>query len=308
MTGVAVRVSRVTRAADPGQSGPALLPGRPGAILPGAAVNALSVDLEDWYHVCGAGETDDPLQWDAYESRVTRNTQTILSLLAQAGARATFFVLGYIALREPALIRAIVRAGHEVATHGHFHRRVFEMSPAEFEDDLARSLEAIAAAGGGRAVGYRAPEWSIRPHTMWALSILRKHGILYDSSMVPLTRMGDRTYPRLPVRFTTGHGDIAEFPLTTARCFGEGLPFTGGLPLRLVPYWYIVSAIRRLNARGRPALVYVHPWEFDAEQPRIALPWSRRFMHYFNLSATPRKLAGLLKQVRFASLREVLGV
>lgn len=308
MTGVAVRVSRVTRAADPGQSGPALLPGRPGAILPGAAVNALSVDLEDWYHVCGAGETDDPLQWDAYESRVTRNTQTILSLLAQAGARATFFVLGYIALREPALIRAIVRAGHEVATHGHFHRRVFEMSPAEFEDDLARSLEAIAAAGGGRAVGYRAPEWSIRPHTMWALSILRKHGILYDSSMVPLTRMGDRTYPRLPVRFTTGHGDIAEFPLTTARCFGEGLPFTGGLPLRLAPYWYIVSAIRRLNARGRPALVYVHPWEFDAEQPRIALPWSRRFMHYFNLSATPRKLTGLLKQVRFASLREVLGV
>lgn len=271
-------------------------------------MNALSVDLEDWYHVCGADETDDPRQWDAYESRVTRNTQTILSMFAQTGVRATFFVLGYIALREPALIRAIVRAGHEVATHGHFHRRVFEMCPAEFEDDLARSLEAIAAAGGGRAVGYRAPEWSIRPHTMWALSILRKHGILYDSSMVPLTRMGDRTYPRLPVRFTTDHGDIAEFPLTTVRCFGEGLPFTGGLPMRLVPYWYIVSAIRRLNARGRPALVYVHPWEFDAEQPRIALPWSRRFMHYFNLSATPRKLAGLLKHVRFASLREVLGV
>jgi polysaccharide deacetylase family protein (PEP-CTERM system associated) len=271
-------------------------------------VNALSVDLEDWYHVCGGGETEDPLQWDAYESRVTRNTQTVLSLLAQAGVRATFFVLGYIALREPGLIRAIVRDGHEVATHGHFHRRVFELSPAEFEDDLARSLEAIAAAGGGRAVGYRAPEWSIRPHTMWALSILRKHGILYDSSMVPLTRMGDREYPRLPARFATDHGDIAEFPLTTVRCFGEGLPFTGGLPMRLAPYWYIVSAVRRMNRRGQPALVYVHPWEFDAAQPRIALPWSRRFMHYFNLSATPRKLAGLLRHVPFASVREVLGV
>jgi len=308
MSGVALQVPRANRAADAGRSEPAFLPGRPGPVLPGAAVNALSVDLEDWYHVCGAGEAEDPLQWDAYESRVTRNTQTILSLLARAHVRATFFVLGYIALREPNLIRAIAREGHEVATHGHFHRRVFEMSPAEFEEDLARSLEAIAAAGGGRAVGYRAPEWSIRPHTMWALPILRKHGILYDSSMVPLTRMGDRDYPRLPVRFATGHGDIAEFPLTTVRCFGERLPFTGGLPMRLVPYCYILSAVRRLNERGQPALVYVHPWEFDAAQPRIALPWSRRFMHYFNLSATPRKFAGLLKHVRFASVREVLGV
>jgi len=308
MTAVATQVRQEHRATDQGNASGARCHDRARSAAAGPAVNALTVDLEDWYHVCGAGETEDPLQWDAYESRVTRNTQTILSLLARAHVRATFFVLGYIALREPELIRAIAREGHEVATHGHLHRRLFEMSPAEFEDDLARSLEAIAAAGGGRAVGYRAPEWSIRPHTMWALPILRKHGILYDSSMVPLTRMGDRAYPRLPVRFATDHGDIAEFPLTTVRCFGERLPFTGGLPMRLVPYCYILSAVRRLNEGGQPALVYVHPWEFDAAQPRIALPWSRRFMHYFNLSATPRKFAGLLKHVRFASVREVLGV
>jgi hypothetical protein len=143
---------------------------------------------------------------------------------------------------------------------------------------------------------------------MWALSVLRKHGILYDASMVPLTRMGDRSYPRFPSRFATDYGEIAEFPLTTVRCFGERLPFTGGLPMRLVPYFYILSAIRRMNEGGRPALVYVHPWEFDAEHPRIALPWSRRFMHYFNLSATPRKFAGLLKHLRFAPVREVLAV
>jgi polysaccharide deacetylase family protein (PEP-CTERM system associated) len=256
--------------------------------------------------VCGTRETGDPSQWDAYESRVTRNTDRILSLLRACGVRATFFVLGYIAERESTLIRTIAREGHEVATHGHFHRRIFEMSPADFEEDLARSLDAISAASGGQVVGYRAPEWSIRPDTLWVLSILRKHGILYDSSMVPLTRMGDRIFPRFPSRFTTEYGDMLEFPLTTVRCFGEGIPFTGGLPLRLTPYFYIASKIRQLNRAGMPTLVYIHPWEFDLEQPRLDLPWSRRFMHYFNLSATPRKLAGLLKHLGFAPIREVL--
>ena len=308
MTGVAAAVSREDRATDRGCAGVVRGPDRPLPVPAGPAVNALTVDLEDWYHVCGTRETFSPLQWDAYESRVTRNTHTILSLLGRRGVRATFFVLGYVAEREPELIRAIAREGHEVATHGHFHRRIFEMSPAEFEADLARSLDAISAAVAGTVVGYRAPEWSIRPHTTWAFPILRKHGILYDSSMVPLTRMGDRSFPRLPCRLATAYGEIAEFPLTTVRCFGENLPFTGGLPMRLAPYFYILSSIRRLNERGHPALVYVHPWEFDSEQPKIKLPWSRRFMHYFNLAATPRKFAGLLEHLRFASVREVLGV
>jgi hypothetical protein len=126
--------------------------------------------------------------------------------------------------------------------------------------------------------------------------------------MVPLTRMGDRSFPRVPCRLPTPYGEIAEHPLTTVRCFGEGLPFTGGLPLRLAPFCYIVSKIRQLNGAGKPALVYVHPWEFDRDQPRLALPWSRRFMHDFGLAATPRKFAGLLSRFRFAPLREVLGV
>ena len=269
-------------------------------------LNALTVDLEDWYHVCGVGRDEGPAQWAACESRVGRSTDRLLSLLRSHGVRATFFVVGYIAVREPGLVRAFAREGHEVGLHGHLHRRIFEMSPAEFEEDLVRSQAAVSAAAGTDVVGYRAPEWSMRPHTLWALSVLRKRGILYDSSMVPLTRMGDRSFPRGPCRFSTPHGEIVEFPLTTVRCFGESIPFSGGLPLRLTPYFYVVSQIRRLNQAGKPGLVYVHPWEFDLEQPRIALPWSRRFMHYFNLPATPRKLAGLLTHLRFAPIREVL--
>jgi polysaccharide deacetylase family protein (PEP-CTERM system associated) len=270
--------------------------------------NALTVDLEDWYHICGTGQSGDVSAWDAYESRVTRNTARVLSLLREHRARATFFVLGYIAEREPELIADIAKEGHEIATHGHYHRRVFEMSEEEFAEDVDRSMEAIATAGGGRVIGYRAPEWSIRPHTMWALRILRRRGIRYDSSMVPLTRMGDRSFPTAPCRIPTEDGEILEFPLTTVRCFGEHLPFTGGLPLRLTPYFYVLSRIRRMNAGGDAAMVYVHPWEFDVEQPRIELPWSRRIMHYFNLRSTPGKLSGLLVNLRFAPLREVLGV
>lgn len=272
------------------------------------ARNALTVDLEDWYHICGTAGNGDASRWEAYESRVTRNTERVLSALRAHGARCTFFVLGYIAEKEPALIRAIAKEGHEIATHGHFHRRIFEMTPGEFEEDLVRSIEAIAAAAGGTVIGYRAPEWSIRPGTMWALSILRRHGILYDSSMVPLTRMGDRSFPRAACRFPTEHGEIREFPLTTARCFVENVPFTGGLALRMIPYFYILSKIRKMNRSGQGALVYVHPWEFDAEQPRIDLPWSRSFMHYFNLSATPRKFDGLLRHLRFVPVREALGL
>jgi peptidoglycan-N-acetylglucosamine deacetylase len=294
-----------------GANGKGMLPSLSFRAIPpsgAGAVNALTVDLEDWYHVCGNGETGDASRWDTYESRVARNTDRLLSLLRAHGARATFFVLGYIAEREPALIRAIAREGHELGTHGHLHRRIFEMSATAFAEDLNRSMNAISAAFGGRVVGYRAPEWSIRPHTLWALSLMRKAGILYDSSMVPLTRMGDRTFPRYPCRIGTEYGDILEFPLTTVRCFQENIPFSGGLPLRLAPYCYVLAKIRRLNRGGRPALVYVHPWEFDLEQPQLDLPWSRSFMHYFNLSATPKKFAGLLEHLRFAPVREILDV
>jgi peptidoglycan-N-acetylglucosamine deacetylase len=275
---------------------------------PRSIVNALTVDMEDWYHVCGVEKYADPRCWPELESRIARNTDRILSLFRAHGARATFFVLGYIAEREPALVRAVAAEGHEIASHGHVHRRIYDLGPDEFREDLERSLDALSAATGQAVVGFRAPEWSMRRHTMRALGTLRRNGILYDSSMVPLTRMGDRSFPSRPCTITTEHGDLREFPLTTIRCFGENLPFTGGLPLRLTPYFYILSRIRRMNRNGDAAMVYLHPWEFDTEQPRIELPGSRKFMHYFNLSSTQRKVHGLLARLRFASVRTVLGI
>lgn len=271
-------------------------------------LNALTVDLEDWYHVCGARETANASVWAAYESRVTQNTDRVLSLLRNGGVRATFFVLGYLAEREPALVRAVAREGHEIATHGHFHRRLFELSPGEFEEDLLASLDAIRAAADAPVRGYRAPEWSIRRHTFCALPILRRHGIRYDSSMVPMTRMGDRTFPSVPRRFRTESGEIWEFPLTTFRFLGENLPFTGGLPLRIAPYWFVETMIRRKNRSGQAVVVYVHPWEFDREQPRLDLPLSRRFMHSFHIASTRPKLTGLLHRFRFGTIRDALGL
>jgi len=272
-------------------------------------LNALTVDLEDWYHVCGTADNADHDKWPEYESRVTRNTERVLALLRRHGARATFFVLGYIAEKEPSLIRAIRAEGHEVAIHGYYHQRLFEMTRAAFEDDIMRSIDVVGAITNEPVLGYRAPEWSIRTDTLWALDVLRKHGVMYDSSMVPLTRMGERSFKIFPHEIKTPYGDIWEFPLTTLRVFQENLPFTGGLPLRIAPYWYIVSKIKTINeTTGQPGLVYVHPWEFDVEQPRIELTLSRRFMHYFNVRSTEPKFEGLLRQLSFAPVKEILGI
>ncbi|MBI5236506.1 MAG: polysaccharide deacetylase family protein [Deltaproteobacteria bacterium] len=271
-------------------------------------LNALTVDLEDWYHICGTVDNDDHRKWTEYESRVTRNTEKVLSLLARYDTRATFFVLGYIAEKEPALIRTICKAGHEIAIHGYYHQRIFELSRAEFEEDAKRAKEAVEAAAGQKVEGYRAPEWSIRTSTLWALDVLAKLGIRYDSSMVPLTRMGERSFKPFPHTIKTAYGNIWEFPLTTFRVFRERAPFTGGLPMRIAPYWYILTKIKEINrVEKQPCLVYVHPWEFDALAPRIELPLSRRFMHYFNMASTAPKFEGLLRNLKFAPMREILG-
>lgn len=272
-------------------------------------INALTVDLEDWYHICGTADNDVPSKWAEYESRVNKNTEIVLSILRKYNTKATFFVLGYIAEKEPALIKAIWKEGHRLATHGYYHRRLFELSKKEFEDDVKSSINILKSITGENILGFRAPEWSMRSNTLWALDILRKLGIRYDSSMVPLTKMGERSFGVYPHKINTLHGDIWEFPLTTMRFLWENLPFTGGLPLRISPYWYTLSKLKWMNKRySQPGLVYIHPWEFDDEQPEIDLPMSRRFMHYFRISSTKPKLEGLLKHLKFAPIEDVIGI
>ena len=269
-------------------------------------INCMTVDLEDWYHICGVEGYSDPKQWDTYENRIIKNTDKILRLFRFYNIKATFFVLGYIALKEPDLIKTIKNEGHEIATHGFYHKRIFEMTEQEFEEDVSNSISVISSITNEKVLGFRAPEWSIREETLWVLKILKKLGILYDSSMVPLTGMGSRGFPIYPCKFDTDYGQIWEFPLTTTRLFWENLPFTGGLPLRMFPYFYIVSKIQRINQEGYPAIVYIHPWEFDMEQPHIDLPLSRRFMHYFNIKVTPKKVEGLLQHFQFSTVKDVL--
>ena len=269
-------------------------------------INALTVDLEDWYHICGSKEYSDVAKWESFESRIKENTERVLGVLRSFNVKATFFVLGYIAEQEPDLVKYIADEGHEIATHSYSHQRLFELTPVEFEDDLCKSKEIIEDIVKMPVLGFRAPEWSIRSSTFWALDILRKHGILYDSSMVPLTRMGERSFPHLPVNFETPYGNIAEFPLSTCRCLWERIPVTGGQSLRIAPYWFILHTILSTNRKGFPCVVYLHPSEFDNRRPAVGLPFARRFMHYFRIRSAVSKIEGLLRHLQFAPVIDVL--
>ena len=271
-------------------------------------LNAISVDLEDWYHICGIDNHIGLNEWSKYRSRLENSIDKILELFNKHNVRATFFVVGFVAENAPALIKKIADADHEVATHGFFHRRVFDMTPEEFEHDLLKSRDVIEAASGKKVLGYRAPEWSLKKSTLWALDILKKHGFAYDASGVPLSHLGGKHFGFYPHKIKTAYGDILEFPLSTFRAFWERVPFSGGLPMRLVPYYYILKLTKETNRAGYPAIFYIHPWEFDSERVAINLPFNRKFMHYFNLGSTSCKVELLLKYLAFSTVEEVLGL
>jgi len=270
--------------------------------------NAITVDLEDWYHICNVKGYSDPSNWDSYENRIEVNTENILRLFRKYNIKATFFVLGYIALKNPDLIKTITKEGHEIASHSFYHKRIYDLTQSEFKDDVRNSIDIITSVTKQKVLGFRAPEWSITRKTLWALTTLRELGILYDSSMVPLTKMGDRHFPKYPTKLQTYCDDIWEFPLTTTRIFTENIPFSGGLALRIAPYFYINSQIKYLNKKGHPAIVYFHPWEFDIEQPQMDLPLSKRFIHYYNIKSTSKKIEKLLRSFIFAPIKDILGL
>lgn len=258
-------------------------------------INPLSVDIEDWFQV-GAFETSiDRDSWDACEQRVDRNTNIILDRFAEAGVKGTFFTLAWVAERNPQLIRRIVADGHELASHGYDHARVFNLDANSFAADLKKSRAILEDLSGEAVTGYRAPSFSIDARTPWAHPILAEHGYAYSSSVAPLTHdhYGWPETPRDAWR-PVSWSDLVELPVTVAGLMGKSLLLGGGF-FRLLPYAVSRHLFRQVQAEGRPAILYFHPWEIDADQPYVAnAPLKSRLRHYTRLSAMEGKLVQLL--------------
>jgi len=268
-------------------------------------LNALTVDVEEWFHISGLEKIiheDDELR---YESRVVENTRRLLEILRESKVKATFFVLGCVAQRYPDLILEIANSGHEIACHGFKHILVYRRNKEEFIADLRKAIKTLEEIIQNKILGYRAADFSITRDSFWALDILAKEGIKYDCSIFPIwhPRYGMPEAMRFPFFIKD---NLMEFPLTTIRFLGRNIPISGGAYLRILPYGFVKRAIKKINQEGKPAQVYLHPWEIDPGQPRIKIPWGRRFTHYINLKTTSIKLKSLLEDFEFAPVREVL--
>jgi polysaccharide deacetylase family protein (PEP-CTERM system associated) len=281
-------------------------------------LNALTIDVEEYFHAHAYEKAIAPADWERLPSRVVANTRRLLALLAEANTRATFFVLGWVAERHPALVREIADAGHELASHGYAHQLLYRQTPAEFRGDLVRSLAALRSATGADGVlGYRAPSFSVTDDTLWALEVLREQGFRYDSSIRPVAVSADPVATRLrggkrygvsgAGRFAARlEGGLWEFPVSTVRLGRRNWPVGGGGYFRLLPLWATRGGIRRINAEGQPAVVYLHPWELDGEEPVVpGVDWLARFRHRVNVGRTETRLRRLLAQLRFGPLRDV---
>ena len=270
--------------------------------------NALSVDVEDWFQVGAFENTIDKASWDGRLHRVERNTDAVLAMFGEAGVRGTFFTLGWIAARYPALIRRIADSGHEVASHGWDHLRVFRMTPKQFADDLNRSRAAIEDAAGQQITGYRAPSFSIDLRTPWAHTVLAEAGYAYSSSVAPVLHdhYGWPEAPRFAFRPLSDSG-LIELPVTTVKIAGRNFAAGGGGFFRLFPYGLSRWAVREVNRKEkRPAIFYFHPWEIDPEQPRVAeAPLKSRLRHYTNLDRMAGKLRKLLRDFEWVRTDQV---
>lgn len=274
------------------------------------SANALSVDIEEYFQVAAFERTIPRDGWSSHASRVEANTHCVLDLFAAHGAKATFFTLGWIAERHPALIRRIVAEGHELASHGYDHTRVHSFSPEQFRADVLKTKSMLEDLGGVRVNGYRAPSYSINASNLWALDVLQETGHLYSSSIYPIRHdlYGMPEAPRFA--FRTRPGAILELPVTTVRVGNHNFPCGGGGYFRLLPYPLFRTALRRVNrVDQQPGIFYFHPWEVDPAQPRVAdAPLLSKFRHYVNLASMERRLARLLQDFRWDRMDEIFGV
>ncbi len=271
--------------------------------------NALSVDVEEYFQVSAFDSLIRQSDWAGYESRIDEPMKSLLDLFDRYDTRATFFVVGWTAEKHPDLVREINRRGHEVASHSFAHQLIYNMTPDGFRADLNRSKQILEDITGEAVLGFRAPTYSITSASLWALDILIDEGFRYDSSIFPIhhDRYGVPDGPRFPHTIQREKGTIVEFPLSTIRLFGTNVPIAGGGYMRLFPYRFMRWGLRRINRdEGKPAIVYFHPWEIDADQPQQAVGRLTRFRHYHNLRHMQEKIRRLLEDFSFGPVREVL--
>jgi polysaccharide deacetylase family protein (PEP-CTERM system associated) len=267
--------------------------------------NALSIDLEDYYHVTAFADQANAGDWQAKKSRIEESTAKLLQEFSDARCQATFFVLGWLVENKPGLVRQIGDLGHEIACHSHKHRLVYDMTPAEFREDTRCAKDLLEQASGKPVVGYRAPSFSIAEKSLWAFEILLELGFTFDSSIFPVRHpnYGMPTAPRFPFLVSTPRGTIVEFPMPTLALGRTRSPIGGGAYLRLLPYWYTRWGIGFINSQEeRPVCVYLHPWELDAEQPRMRGNFTAQIRHYMGLRGTAAKLHKLLADFEFGTL------
>jgi polysaccharide deacetylase family protein (PEP-CTERM system associated) len=269
--------------------------------------NAFSVDLEDYFHPTEVSA--DATDWPKYAARIAIGTNFLLDLLAEHQTRATFFILGWVADNQPALVRRIAEAGHEIGCHSYHHKLVYSLTPAEFRKDTRQAMHAIEDVCGLRPRLYRAPSYSIVSDSFWALEILAELGFTHDSSIYPIVhdRYGIPGFGRHAQTIQTPAGPILEVPIATARLWGKQVaPVGGGAYLRLFPYRYAAAGIRQINRlEQEPACIYVHPWELDPAQPRLTSGFVSRIRTYGGLGTMPSKLKQMFREFKFSSLGHV---
>ena len=274
-------------------------------------INALTVDVEDYFHVSAFADVIDRDSWTSLESRVVRNTGKLLQIFDDASVSATFFVLGWVAERHPELVREITANGHELACHGFSHQLIYTQSQGVFREETRRAKEMLEEISGNKVFGYRAASYSITKDSQWALEILIDTGFEYDSSIVPVRHdlYGMADAGEYPYRIHVPDGrSIVEFPPSTLGVAGRRIPIGGGGYFRLFPYWFTKYGLTRINERDdMPFSFYLHPWEIDPHQPRISAGWKSTFRHYNNLQKFEPRLLKLLKEFRFSTMVSVLG-
>lgn len=272
--------------------------------------NCLSFDIEEHFQVSAFASPMRRRHWNQFESRVEKNTEKILDLLAEFHVHATFFVLGWVAERHPALVKKLAEAGHEVACHGYAHELIMAQTPVIFREDVRKAKRILEDIVGAPVLGYRAPSFSITSDSQWALPILVEEGYAYDSSIFPVLhdRYGLPGANPWCHELTTSSGSLMEAPPSTVSVFGLRLPIAGGGYFRLFPYPTLQRWLHKVEVQGHPLVLYFHPWELDPEQPRMNGSLFSQFRHYLNLDKTEGRLRSLLKDFAFAPVRETVGL